>query len=368
MTLCLVTTMSFDSYLSGSGDLDLTDFVTRFFAANGAAMEKREKGMHLLLPEETAAALDVGEEIFLAQNPDDPQLKNEKDCHAIQFQTPLLDGIVSMAGKETPFLQARLHFNYIKTQGFEKLINEQFTFHKSKIKGVTTADALTRYLILTCRYLAQSDEQKQGLVDFAVNLETMSLIPDMPKMMDNAEKHYLFEKITGFSHHKIRRIRGIVESLGPSAVEEELEPFKRSMNRRYKRDSTSLATYYAALEKEMAESLERTGLSEKVVREREAKIAMLPQELAAKKKDLLNKYTIKLGFSPAAALLVSTPCVRVSVTLFSGRSTKTFPVIYNPVTKQLDPLVCSRCGASTYTAGLSDSLDLCCPDCLLFLN
>ena len=356
--------MSSDSYSSAGGALDLADFVTRFFAANGAAMEKREKGIHLLLPEETAAALDVGEELFLAQDPDDPQLENEKECHAIQFQTPLLESIVSMAGKAPPFLQAELHFTYIKTQGFEKLINEQFTFYKSKIKGISTADTITRYLILTCRYLAQSDEQKQGLIDFAVNLETMSLIPDMSKMMGNAEKQYAFEKIGGFSHQKIRKIHEIVESLGPSALEEELEPFKKSMNRRYKRDSASLDTYYRALEKEMAESLERTGLSEKVVREREAKIAMLPQELEAKKKDLLNKYTIKLNFSPAAALFVTTPCVRVSVTLISGRRTKTLPVIYNPVTKQLDPLVCSSCGGTTFAAGFTDTLDLCCPDCL----
>ena len=363
MTPCLVTTMSSDSN-SSVGTPDLTDFVTRFFSANDAVMEKREKGIHVLLPEETAAALDVGEEIFLAQDPDDPHLNNEKECHAIQFQTPLLDGIVSMAGDAPPFLQAGLTFTYIKTQGFEKLINEQFTFYKSKIKKISTADTITRYLILTCRYLAQSDEQKQGLIDFAVNLETMSLIPDMPKMMGNAEKQYAFEKISGFSHQKIRTIHSIVESLGPSAVEEELEPFKKSMNRRYKRDSASLDTYYKALEEEMAESLERSGISEKVVREREAKIAMLPQELAAKKKDLLNKYTIKLNFSPAAALLVTTPCVRVSVTLISGRTTKTLPVIYNPVTKQMDPLVCTSCGTSTYAAGLTDTLDLCCPDCL----
>ena len=355
--------MSSDSDSSGS-DLDLTDFAARFFAANGAAMEKREKGIHVLLPDETAAALEVGEEIFLAQDPDDPQINKGKECHAIQFQTPLLDGIVSMAGKAPPFLQAGLNFTYIKTQGFEKLINEQFTFYKSKIQKISTADIITRYLILTCRYLAQSDEQKQGLIDFAVNLETMSLPPDMPEMMGNTEKQYAFEKVGGFSREKIRKIHSLVESLGPSAVEEELEPFKKSMNRRYKRDSASLDTYYRALEEEMAESLERTGLSEKVVREREAKIAMLPQELAAKKKDLLNKYTIKLNFSPAAALLVTTPCVRISVTLISGRRTKTLPVMYNPVTKQMDPLVCTSCGISTCAAGLTDTLDLCCPGCL----
>ncbi len=362
MTPCLVTTMSSDSYSSG-GAPDLTAFVTRFFSANGAVMEKREKGMHLLLPEATATALDVDEEIFLAEDPEHLENNQGKQCHAIQFQTPLLDSIVSMAGAVPPFLQAALNFPYIKTQGFENLIKEQFTFYKSKIKGVSTAETITRYLILTCRYLAQSDEQKQGLIDFSVNLETMAFAPDMPKMMVNAEKQYAFEKIGGLSHQKIRKIHSLVSSLGPSALENALESFKKSMNRRYKRDSESLDTYYSALEKEMAESLDRTGLSEKVIREREAKIAMLPEELAAKKKDLLNKYTIKLSFSPAAAFLVTTPCVRASVTLITGRRTKTFPVIYNPVTKQMDPVVCSSCGTSTYAAGLTDTLDLCCPDC-----
>lgn len=363
MTHCLVTIMSSNSN-SGNENLNLTDFVIRFFKASGAVMEKKGNQIDLLLPEATAAALDVEEEISLTESPEEAEKTGRENCYAIQFQSPLLDRIVSMAGAAPPFLQANLSFTYIKSQGFENLINEQFSFYKSKIKKTATAESMTWYLLLTCRYLAQSDEQKQGLIDFSLNLDTMALTPGMSDMLVTAEKVYHTGKIQTFSDQQIKRIHELVQSWGPSAVEAELNPFKRSMNRRYRRDCASLDTYYKSLEKEMEDSLDRSGLSDKVIQERKEKIAMIPEELAAKKRDLLNKYSIKLSFEPAAAVLVTTPCVRVSVTVMSGRHTRTFPLIYNPVTKEMDPWVCSRCGSSTYALGLDDKDNLCCTDCL----
>jgi hypothetical protein len=136
------------------------------------------------------------------------------------------------------------------------------------------------------------------------------------------------------------------------------------MNRRFKRDALRLDEYYHALEKEMEESLTRTGISDKLIRERQAKIAMVPDELSAKKKDLLNKYSIKVSFTPVAALAVTTPCMKVFITLISGRQTKKVSMIYNPVTKQMDPMVCQSCGMSTYALGLCGKLHINCAACL----
>ena len=151
---------------------------------------------------------------------------------------------------------------------------------------------------------------------------------------------------------------------GPDAVEEMLSEFIKSMNRRFQRDALSLDQYYDALEKEMKESLMRTGISDKLIQERQAKIAMIPDELSAKKNDLLNKYSIKVSFTPVAALAVTTPCVKVFVTLVSGRQKKKMSMIYNPVTKLMDPMVCRSCNMSTYALGLCGNLHLNCAVCL----
>ena len=51
-----------------------------------------------------------------------------------------------------------------------------------------TATVLTEYLLLTCRFLAQSDEQKEGLMPLAFNLETGAPVGDIEAMLDTTEK------------------------------------------------------------------------------------------------------------------------------------------------------------------------------------
>ena len=55
------------------------------------------------------------------------------------------------------------------------------------------------------------------------------------------------------------------------------------MNRKFRRDVRNLEEYYRSLEQEMQQSLVRSGLSDQLVQDRRAKIALIPEELARKK-------------------------------------------------------------------------------------
>jgi len=316
--------MNSDTSTQGK-DLDLTQFACRFLRDRGAVLESENEVTNVLLPKNLSRALDVEEYISMAKDLENVKSFEGSALYPIEFQSPLLDKIISMAGSKPPFLQAALKFNYIKTQGFANLIKEQFEFLKSKISVSGTGETKTRYILLTSRFLAQSDEQKEGLLDFAINMDTGALAPGMMQMLYNAEKEYQTKTIQGYTKEEITRIHELVSRYGPDAIEEELSKFVLSMNRRFKRDALSLDQYYDALEKEMKESLMRTGISDKLIQEREEKIAMIPEELSAKKKDLLNKYSIKVSFTPVAALAVTTSCVKVFISLISGRQKKSFP-------------------------------------------
>ncbi len=356
--------MNSDDNTSVEKNPDLISFACRFLKNKGAVLESvNTQTVDALLPEELADALDVEEYISFSKDMENVKNFGGKNLYSIQFQSPLLDKIVSMAGSTPPFLQCKLKFNYIKTQGFANLIREQFQFHKSKIKITGTGQVMTRYALVTCRILAQSDEQKQGLFDFSFNIDTGAVIPGMSWMMSGIEKEFDTINIHRYSETEIKRIHELVSIYGPEAVEGEFDDFIHSMNRRFKRDSSSLDKYYGALKKEMEESLLRTGLSDKLIQERQSKIAMIPDELAAKKRDLLNKYSIKISFTPIAVLSIITPCVKVFASLISGHDKREISLIYNTVTKQIDPMVCQSCGRSTYSIGMCRNMHLNCTTC-----
>ncbi|MBC8442342.1 MAG: hypothetical protein H8D87_21985 [Deltaproteobacteria bacterium] len=59
---------------------------------------------------------------------------------------------------------------------------DQFEFYKSKINVTGTADIITKYILLTCRFFAQSVVQKQRLLDFSFHLETGALVSGHKKI------------------------------------------------------------------------------------------------------------------------------------------------------------------------------------------
>lgn len=201
-------------------------------------------------------------------------------------------------------------------------------------------------------------------MEICVNLDTGVVIPDMAQGLSHVQKDFSVKKARGLNEKEIEAIRTVVSRYGQDLVQERLASFVESMNRRFQRDTASLDEYYQALEKEMRQNLGRSRLSQDLVREREEKIAMIPAELAAKKKDLLNKYGIRIDFKPAAAMYLTSACVRVFVRLISGRNHADFTMIYNPVTKDMDPVACQSCGAGTYDIGLCPNLNINCRNCL----
>ncbi len=343
---------------------DPVEFACRFFKAHGAVLDSQGDLTNVLLPGELARFLEIEEFITITPNQGAPDQTGNNKVYPMQFQTPLLDRIASRAVAIPPFLNAVLKYDYIKSQGFERLIQEQFNLYKTKIKVTESGQAKTRYLILTCRYRAQSDELKEGLFDLCINQDTGAVIPDMPESISFVEKEYPLQSVEACTQAQIKQIHELVSCCAPELMEQILSVFIESMNRRFKRDAKSLDEYYTALEKEMREALSRSGMTDRLIREREEKIAMLPEELAAKKKDLLNKYGITVSIRPVAALALKSPCITVFAKLMSGRKKSRFSLTYNPATKKMDPLVCRSCGMTTYAIGCCKNMHLICAACL----
>ncbi len=344
--------------------IDPMDFACRFFQARGAAMENGNDKTRVLMPGDLAQQLSVEELITISTAKGTNKPATGQQVYPVMFHTPLLDKIAAMAGVMLPFLAVNLQFDYIKTQGFDRLVQDQFELYKTKLETGKTGETKTRYMLLTCHFKARSDEIKEGLLDIAINRETGALVPDMVHALPYVPKQYSSGRNPGCTQEEIDKIRSLVNRYGPGLLEDRLSQFVKSMNRRFQRDAASLDTYYKALEDEMAASLQRSGISEDLVSDRKEKIAMIPRELAAKKKDLFKKYSIVLDFQPVAALDITSPCVTVFTRLLSGHRKQNMTLTYNPVTKKMDPAVCQSCGESTYSFGCCENMHLNCPSCI----
>ncbi len=351
--------------MSFEPDQELKHFVCRFLETHGAVLEENSIGFEALLPDNLSGLLETPEHIHININMDssdtDPEARHE---YAINYGSHLLEKMVNAACTQVPLLACQLEFDYLKSAGFGKLINEQFSFFGSVGSVESTAKIKTEYFFLTCRYIAQSDEQKEGIVSLIFNLETGAFVPHMAHMLSSADRNFKTEKKgAAWEDKQIKEIMDWVREQTKEIIAEEIGPFQESMTRRFRRDVANLEEYYAGLKQEMEKSIERPGLSNQLIKDRQEKIALLPDELAIKKDDLFKKYSIKVKVEPCTAMLISTPAIKILYKASIGRKRKNLSLIYNPVTKSVDPLVCQKCGKSTTNIHFGDRLHLLCPAC-----
>ena len=344
--------------MSYSNKIDLRYFVRNFIGTCGGVVEDQGMVLDAVLPEELAAELSVSEYLSLEFGSEG---QGEGKIH---YGSPLLEKMVGIARDRVPVVDCVLRFDYLKTAGFDRLVQELFHFRNGVLKVAQTAPTLCEYILLHCGYLAQSDEQKEGLISLVYNRESFVDVSAMAEGLAGVETVFANEAApVELSGREIGKVEKRVQDSGEKILAIQLKDFEASMNRRYRRDVKNLNEYYAALRREMEKNLQRSGLSERLVADRKEKIQLIPAELAAKTDDLFKKYGIRIKLKLCGAMLLKSPVVKILCNVSSGKRKDTITLLYNPVLKSIEPLSCRGCGADTYKPLFREDMKILCPQC-----
>lgn len=350
MKNCLVKIMRFNENgkpaipeKTSAPDSEMIGFVTRFLEHNGAVIEKNPAGVQALLPEELQVLLQTPEYIHISGGP--ARAHSEAQPFEIGYGAPLLDRMVRAALSTIPLLYSRLEFDYIKSGGFSRLLDDQLRFYGAVASIETIADVIIDYVYVACRYKAQSDEQKEGLLEMVFNTDTRLFVPDMAEKINHAGCRIFFDAPPDHGASKMLDI--VAADIGKQSqllLFAQLGSFQESMNRRFKRDVKNMEAYYVSLKAEMAASLENTALSDAARTDRQEKIDAIPAELARKTDDLFKKYSVRVRLNPIAAKIINAPAKKIICKLTIGKNTRRLFLTYNPVIRELEPPACAGCG------------------------
>ncbi len=337
-------------------DSDLFRFTTRFLENNGAIVDENADGIHTLLPRDLAEALNLPEEAHLGGS-----------GAPLLFGSPLLDKLVQTATAHIPVAYGAVSIHYIKKAGFEAAIARDLSFVNGKTLVGIRAESRTPYMVVTCRYVALSDERKEGLTRLTFHEPTGAIIEGFEDAVADFECIYYRQGSLPpqFSTRIAGSLQAALESV-QNRIGEDLAPFIASMRRRLHRDVTNTREYYQALAEEMRNSLVHPNLSESQRAERHQKIDSLPSERNRKIADLRNKYDTRIAIRACAGERYLVDVAQLIVTILYRKDTRTLPVIFNPVTRRIDPLVCESCKKTTRRIFLQEGktgVVLVCPEC-----
>jgi hypothetical protein len=317
---------------------ELLDFAVRFLQHRGALVERRAGRAMAVLPPSLASALESPDELSLG-----------KGGEPLFYGSPFLDRLVHLATDPPPVVYGEVRIPYIKKEGFEVLIDEDLSFHKTKVRVIHRAESRLSYLVLYCRFVALSDERKEGLVRISIQEESGALIPGLPESLHRHDIKYFTRAKFSMLYGALpeRTTQAALEEAGRRA-REELSGFMDSMSRHLHRDVENTREYYEAMEKEMRLSLRDHRFAPEAREERKNKINELPAERERKVADLRKKYHVRVTVTAGAALRLLVPVAQISLGLRHRAYDRQVTATFNPLTRRLDPLTCERCRKGTH--------------------
>lgn len=202
--------------------------------------------------------------------------------------------------------------------------------------------AWTAYVLPTFRYVARSDDQREGLVTFGLNAGTLSVIEDPTPMLEaSARPCSLVDPAV--PDVSAEQLAAITAGLLPSLLEARLEPFVAGLRRRLRRDAHRLFAYYGRLREESLAKLERAGTRtdggamEARMRREEQRLESIAREHAAKLEDLRRRYALVIHVEWMQTLELVAPVHRLNVEIRRRKKKRHVQLDVNPFTRRLDP-------------------------------
>ncbi len=317
-------------------DAGLISFATELLEQHGAVVESHPDHILSLLPSDLSRSIGLPEEAKLGVA-DAPLL----------YGSPLLDRLIRMATHHVPLAYGSIHVPYLKKEGFEQVISNDIQLVGMQAELTGRAETIGSYVVLACHYVALSDERKEGLVHVAVNESTGAVIEGFEDEWRHFQCTYFNETQLPpqFNSSPENAVSQAIKS-ARAASEVRLSTFVSGMRRRLHRDVKNTREYYEALAKEMEGGLSHPNLTEQQKSDRMSKMTELPREMNAKIEDLKQKYRVTVDVTGRAALRFLVPVVSIMVRIRHGNRRRSWSLVWNPVTRRLDPPTCERCGTT----------------------
>jgi len=233
------------------GDVDVLSFAAQAIERSGGLVETEGTEIQTLLPGDLAKDLGI---------PEDARFGSEQ--LPLAHGSPVLNELIRRATIRVPVIYGEVNLPYLKKEGFDRMILRDFSLMKSRTNIASRLESRTTYLFMACRYVALSDERREGMVHVAVHEKTGIPANEMLDGLKELPINYFHPgKIPPmFPEERDKAIRSAIEEAKEPA-RKRLEAFFDSMKRHLARDAQNTREYYEAIESEMKASLGRTGLA-----------------------------------------------------------------------------------------------------------
>ncbi|MBO0720008.1 MAG: hypothetical protein J2P41_04260 [Blastocatellia bacterium] len=314
------------------------NFAAQLLEHEGALVESIEpQGLEAMLPENLRRALGAAEFLRLGFGAEAPA-----GAEHASLESDWLEKFGRLLDERGRRLRFAADVAVPTLAHIERTVERNVVLQNAVYRLSQIEQAWTRYLIFIFRYIAISDEKREGIVRFGINLINGSAIDPMVDQMlataleesETVTKPAAAQLPSDWTAEKLKRA---VTHAAPARVRANLGQFVSGMQRRLDRDLERLHEYFGGLREESWRKLKR----QKGDGERERlRIEAAEREYLAKVADLKQKYDLRVRIEPVQTLELISQVKRVELVVKRRKGERKLALDWNPIARQLDPLPC----------------------------
>ena len=314
----------------------LQTFTEQLLAHEGALAEVSAPGvMEVLLPRHVQKLLGLKEIARLSFGAETPA-----KTVRVGLEGDWLERCAKLLGARGRHTRLTLHTAAPSLADPERALQHALSLDNAIYRFVKTEAAWTRYLLLSLRYTAVSDEKREGLITLCLNLQNGSVTDELvaPLLQALSDDDAMSEdsRPSGGALPEdwpAARMRQMLNHAAPARVRETLARFTTGMERRLKRDLARLHDYYSGLRAEAWQRLQR-GRSD-TARE-QLRLDTAAREYEAKISDVRQKYALSINLEWAQTLDVAVRVQRVQLLIKRRKAERKLALDWNPLARRLD--------------------------------
>lgn len=322
----------------------LREFTEALLGRAGALVEwppTAEEGL-ALLPSDAAARVGFpdAEAVRLASAPGGEGL-------CVNLATDFLDRVVPLLAAEPRIGAFEVPERYLKKGDMAEAIARAFTWHNAKVVVRDARPARVGYHAWYFFASIISEDRWEDVVPVAVNTRSGAAVR-LPEALAGLDLRPHAEPLGAPS----AGYRGVLRE-AIAEVERRAASFAARLEARLERDRRRLRDYYGALLREEGARRHRQWTPE--VREKqEAKRRAVQLELQRKLAELDETYAVRGEVSPIALVCLAVQVLAVHCEVFRKQARKPHVLYWNPISKELEPMCCDACAASTFSVAFTD--------------
>jgi hypothetical protein len=316
------------------------NFAARLLEDEGALVEPIEpQGLEAMLPENLRRALGTPEFLRLGFAAELPV-----GAERASLESDWLEKFGRLLDERGRRLKFAVDAAVPPLGHVERIVERNVVLQNAVYRLSQVEPAWTRYLIFIFRYTAISDEKREGIIRFGINLINGSAIdPMVDQLLATAMNENATEAAPKPAPSQLpadwtaERLKKAITRAAPIRARAQLSQFVNGMQRRLDRDLERLHEYFGGLREESWRKLKREKSD--AARER-LRIEAAEREYQAKVADLKQKYDLRVDIEPVQTLELISQVQRVALAIKRRKGERKLALDWNPIARQLDPPPC----------------------------